>query len=208
MTSPVAASRAVNRKASRIVVGAPLDLSRAHGKQRLGSIQRLNLALLNDTQNERALRSEWAISRAFSTNRGSVKLERLGAMGLKIEGRPDPINRRFAQTRRPSPSNTGSSALRPSASSQGSGERPRRRRRRSARRVRTRLVVETRHPQRARRLMSLFFAPSAACKTIRAHWARLCAVLRRDARLSSSRRSLCLKSIATAVLPHRQNPPP
>ena len=53
MTSPVAASRAVNRKAPwRIVVGAPLDLARAHGKQRLGSIQRLNLALLGDTQNE------------------------------------------------------------------------------------------------------------------------------------------------------------
>jgi hypothetical protein len=52
-------------------------------------------------------------------------------MGLKIEGLPDPMNRRFVQTRRPSPSNTGSSALRPSASSQGSGERPRRRRRRS-----------------------------------------------------------------------------
>ena len=39
---------------TRIVVRAPLDLSRAHGKQRLRSIQRLDLALLVDAQNQRA----------------------------------------------------------------------------------------------------------------------------------------------------------
>jgi hypothetical protein len=49
--------------------------------------------------------------------------------------------------------------------------------------------------------MCLFSARSAACKTIRARWASPCAVLRRDTRLSSSRSSLGVKSIATAVLP-------
>jgi hypothetical protein len=33
---------------TRIVVGAPFDLAWAHGQQRLGSIQRLDLALLVD----------------------------------------------------------------------------------------------------------------------------------------------------------------
>src|SRR3984957_13883936 len=49
--------------------------------------------------------------------------------------------------------------------------------------------------------MSLLSAAFAACKTIRARWASPCAVLRRDARFSSSRRSFGVKSIATAVLP-------
>ena len=39
---------------ARIVVGTPLDLARAHGKPRLRPIQRLDLALLVDAQNERA----------------------------------------------------------------------------------------------------------------------------------------------------------
>ena len=34
---------------ARVVAGAPLDLSRAHGQQRLGPVQRLDLALLVDT---------------------------------------------------------------------------------------------------------------------------------------------------------------
>jgi hypothetical protein len=34
---------------ARVVVGAPLDLSRAHGRQRLGPVQRLDLAPLVDT---------------------------------------------------------------------------------------------------------------------------------------------------------------
>ena len=35
-----------------IVVGAPLDLARAHGKQRLRSVQRLDLALFGDAKNQ------------------------------------------------------------------------------------------------------------------------------------------------------------
>ena len=122
------------------------------------------------------------------------KLERLGVMGLKIEGLPDPMN---CQLRKPSGLRHRTQAPLPCV--------PRRRLKGLAndlgdivvdlaRRVGTRLVVETPPPQRPpRRPMSLFFAPSAACKTIRAHWARPSAVLRRDARLSSSRRSLCVK---------------
>jgi hypothetical protein len=48
--------------------------------------------------------------------------------------------------------------------------------------------------------MSLFSAPSAAKTPIRARCAKPCAVLRRDAKPSSSRRSLSLNSLATAVL--------
>jgi hypothetical protein len=54
--------------------------------------------------------------------------------------------------------------------------------------------------------MSLFSSPSAASKMIRARWANPCAVFRRDAKPPSSRRSLSLNSMATAVLPIA-NPP-
>ena len=68
----------------------------AHGK----SIQRLNLALLVGTQSERAFgwRHEKAdnIGRLLDKQVVGERLERLGAMGLKIEGLPDPMNRRFA----------------------------------------------------------------------------------------------------------------
>src|ERR1700722_16527411 len=47
----------------------------------------------------------------------------------------------------------------------------------------------------------LILHPFPASKTIRARWARPCAVRRRDAKLPSSRRSLSLKSTPTAVLP-------
>ena len=39
---------------ARIVMRAPLDLSRAHRKQRLRSVQRLDLALFVDAQNQGA----------------------------------------------------------------------------------------------------------------------------------------------------------
>ena len=38
-----------------VVMGASLDLSGSHGEQRTGAIQRLDLALLVDAENERAL---------------------------------------------------------------------------------------------------------------------------------------------------------
>ena len=37
-------------------MGAPLDLSRPHGKQRLGPIERLDLAFLVDAKHQRPLR--------------------------------------------------------------------------------------------------------------------------------------------------------
>jgi hypothetical protein len=54
--------------------------------------------------------------------------------------------------------------------------------------------------------MFLFSTPSATSKTIRARWARPCAVRHRDAKLPNSRRSLSVKSIATTILPIA-NPP-
>jgi hypothetical protein len=68
-------------------VGAPLDLSRAHGKQRLRSVQRLDLALFVDAQNQRAFgrRQVQADNIAHLLDKQGVggKLERFGAMGLK-----------------------------------------------------------------------------------------------------------------------------
>jgi hypothetical protein len=52
----------------------------------------------------------------------------------------------------------------------------------------------------------LVLRPSAAKRTMRARCASPCAVFRRDAKLSSSRRSLCVRSIATAVFPIAKSP--
>jgi hypothetical protein len=80
----------------------------------------------------------------------------------------------------------------------------------------TRLIVEARHPMLGEPPPSFSYSigrgahPQADvlvlpgfcwCSTMRARCARPCAVLRRDAMLLSSRRSLRVKSIAAAVLP-------
>ena len=44
------------RAMALVIVGAPLDLAGAHRQQRLGAVERLDLALLVDAQHQRALR--------------------------------------------------------------------------------------------------------------------------------------------------------
>jgi hypothetical protein len=39
-----------------VIVRTPLDLARAHGQQRLGAVERLDLAFLVDAQHHSALR--------------------------------------------------------------------------------------------------------------------------------------------------------
>jgi hypothetical protein len=59
---------------SRVVVGAPLGLAGLHRQQRLGSIERLNLALFIDAEHHGAFGRERyrpTMSRTFSTNSGS-----------------------------------------------------------------------------------------------------------------------------------------
>ena len=101
MTLPAATSSAANRRqgsVARIVVGAPLDLARAHGQQRLGSIQRLDLALFVDAKNQRALRRRQVkaddVAHLLDERRIGRELEGLGAVRLEVEGFPDPMDRR------------------------------------------------------------------------------------------------------------------
>ena len=97
---------------------------------------------------------------------------------------------------------TSSSPIRRGAPGRGSSRRPSIRRSANRRRhLPTVLGAAS-----TRRLMSLFSAPSAAKRTMRARCASPCAVFRRDAKLSSSRRSLCVRSIATAVFPIANSP--
>src|SRR6185437_674428 len=143
---------------------------------------------------------------------------------LKAEGFPDSVDRRWRQPTalaierklqwvasrgvvssvRRTISATSSSPIWRGAPGRGSSKRPSRRR--SAKRRRHLPTVLGDAPRRVQ--MSLFSTPSAASKTIRARWARPCAVFRRAAKLPSSRRSLSVKSITTAVLPIVDPPPP
>ena len=83
---------------ARIVVGAPLDLSRSHGQQRLGPVQRLDLALLVDAQNQGALRRGQIkpddVAHLVDKQWVGGKLEGLGAMRLKVERLPNAMDGR------------------------------------------------------------------------------------------------------------------
>jgi hypothetical protein len=83
---------------ARVVVGAPLDLSRAHGQQRLGPVQRLDLALLVDAQNQGALRRGQIkpddVAHLVDKQWVGGKLEGLGAMRLKVERPPNAMDGR------------------------------------------------------------------------------------------------------------------
>ncbi len=106
MIAPEAASRAANRVRVPyrvVVVGTPLDLSRAHGQQWLGPIQRLNLALFVDAEDHGVLRRRQIqahdIAHLLDKQRIGRKLEGLGAMGLEVEGLPYPMDRRRREAR-------------------------------------------------------------------------------------------------------------
>src|SRR6188768_857247 len=79
-----------------VVVRAPLDLPRAHRQHRLGTIQRLNLGLLIDSE-------QYGMGRRLHVEADDVpdfldqqrigrQLERLSAMRLQTKGTPDLLN--------------------------------------------------------------------------------------------------------------------
>src|ERR1700730_4820928 len=74
------------RAVTHIVMGMPLHLPRTHGQKRLCAVERLDLALLVDTQYDRSLgRIEVKpddITHLFDKQRIGRELECAGAMGL------------------------------------------------------------------------------------------------------------------------------
>ncbi len=82
----------------RVVVAAALGLAGAHRQQRLGSVERLDLALLVDTQHEGAVGRRHVepddVANLVHEQRVGRELEALGAMRLQAEGLPNPMDRR------------------------------------------------------------------------------------------------------------------
>src|SRR5262245_47397159 len=80
-----------------VVVRAPLDLSRTHRQHRLGAVQRLDLALFVDTDDQGLLgRIEikpYNVAYLLDKLRIGRKLERLRPMWLQAEGAPDAMHR-------------------------------------------------------------------------------------------------------------------
>ena len=85
-----------------VVMRAPLDLAWAHGQQRLRSIERLNLALFVDAQDNGAFGRRKVkaddVAHFFDEQGIGRQLEGLGAMRLKAEGFPDSVDRRGRQS--------------------------------------------------------------------------------------------------------------
>ena len=84
------------RPVARVVVGVPLDLSRAHRQHRLGPVERLDLGLLVDRQHDRPLGrvevqphdvADLRLERGIG-----AELEGLGAVGLERALPPDPVD--------------------------------------------------------------------------------------------------------------------
>jgi hypothetical protein len=77
-------------------VRAPLDLAWAHRHQGLRSVNRLNLALFIDAQNQRALGRRQVqpddVAHLLDEQRIGEELEGFAAMGLEIERFPQPVN--------------------------------------------------------------------------------------------------------------------
>ena len=86
------------RSVALIVVRTPLELARPHRQKRLGAIQRLDLALFVDAQNQGALRRRQIkpddIAHFLDKQRVGGEFEGLGAMRLEVEGVPDAVDRR------------------------------------------------------------------------------------------------------------------
>ena len=192
-----------------VVVGAPLGLAGPHRQQRLGAVQRLDLALLVDAQHHRAIRrieiEPDDVAHLLHEQRIGRELEGLDAMRLQPEGLPDAMDGRgrMADRRRHGAQAPVRGARRPRLQRppDGVGDRvvadP-------ARRARPRLVVEAVQALRGKPLAPLadrapanaqplgdqpVVTTSAAASTIRARCASPCPVDRRRASDSSSRRS-------------------
>ena len=86
------------RAVANVVVAAPLRLAGAHRKQRLGAIERLDLALLVDAQHHgmlgRAQVEPDDVAHLLDEQRVVGELEGLGAMRLQAEGPPDALHAR------------------------------------------------------------------------------------------------------------------
>ena len=81
-----------------VVVGAPLDLARAHRQQRLRAVQRLDLRLLVHAQHQRALGRAHVeaddVAHLLDEQRVVRQLEGLAAVRLQPEGAPDAVDGR------------------------------------------------------------------------------------------------------------------
>ena len=107
MTRPVATSSAANergRAVPLVVVRAPLDLARAHRQQRLGAVERLDLAFLVDAQDQRPIRRGHVQPDHVAHLRDEVgvgrELEGLDPVRLQAERPPDPLHRGGGQATR------------------------------------------------------------------------------------------------------------
>ena len=84
-----------------VVMGAPLGHARQHRFDRLGAVERLDLALLVDTEHQRALRRRQIepndIADLLHEERVRRQLERLGAVRLQAERTPDAPDRGMRQ---------------------------------------------------------------------------------------------------------------
>ena len=109
MTRPVATSSAANSEVvpslpPLVVVRAPLDLARAHRQQRLGAVERLDLAFLVDAQDQRPIRRGHVQPDHVAHLRDEVgvgrELEGLDPVRLQAERPPDPLHRGGGQATR------------------------------------------------------------------------------------------------------------
>src|SRR5260370_5571946 len=87
-----------------VVVRAAFDLSGAHGQQRRGSVQGLNLTLLVHTQHQSAVgRAQIKaddVANLVDEQRIAAQLEGPAAMGLQRKGAPDAADAALAEPRR------------------------------------------------------------------------------------------------------------
>src|SRR3984893_4426054 len=92
---PITFPTATSRAAKSEVMGMPLHLPRTHGQKRLCAVERLDLALLVDTQYDRSLgRIEVKpddITHLFDKQRIGRELECVGAMGLQSKRLADAV---------------------------------------------------------------------------------------------------------------------
>ena len=204
-----------------VVVRVPLGLAGAHGQQRLGSVERLDLRLLVDAKHQGPvgrievetddvadLLHEQRIGRQLNVSeRCGCSEKALQMRCTVVTDRPlaRAIDRRL-QCVAPggvlssvavTTSAILSSPILRGAPGLGSSLSPSRRR--LAKRLRHVVTVTRVTPSRA--AMAVLLSPAAASSTMAARCASARAVLRRRARISSSPRSSSLNAIATAARP-------
>jgi hypothetical protein len=206
------------RAVAFVVVGAPLDLTRPQWPQRLGAVQRLDLALFIDTEHQSPLRRVEAeadnVTHFLNELRIGRKLESLAAMRGQRESIPDAMHCRdgtpdvlaiervlqcvasagIVSSVLVTTSVIFSSSILRGAPQRGSSSRPSKRF--LANRFRHSPTVSRETPSVA--AIAQLFMPSAANRTISARIASTRAIFRRRARISNSLRSLSARMIFTA----------